>query len=50
MFGIFAQMSGRSANHDVLDYTSMMLDAKAGKVERIREEGPKTAKVFMYDG
>jgi len=47
---VFMQVSNRHASSNTLDYSSMMQEAKAGNVERIRMENTRTAKVTMRDG
>ncbi|MEI6738560.1 MAG: cell division protein FtsH, partial [Pseudomonadota bacterium] len=42
---LFMQFTGRSTTRDVMDYSTMMSEAKAGNIVTYKEEGPKVAKV-----
>jgi cell division protease FtsH len=44
---VFMQLSGRSAKGNAMDYSTMINEAKAGNIERFKEESARTAKVTM---
>jgi cell division protease FtsH len=44
---VFMQLSGRNAKSNPMDYSTMINEAKAGNVERFREDTARTAKVTM---
>jgi len=44
---VFMQLSGRNTKANLMDYSTMINEAKAGNVERFREESARTAKVSM---
>ena len=46
---VFMQLTGRSAPKDVMDYSTMMSEAKSGNIVSYKEEGPKVAKVVSRD-
>ncbi len=47
---IFMQVSNRGGNRVDLDYSTMMAEAKAGNVERIKQDGTRTFRVTLRDG
>ncbi len=46
---VFMQLTGRNAPRDVMDYSTMMSEAKSGNIVSYKEEGPKVAKVVSRD-
>ena len=46
---VFMQLTGKSAPRDQMEYSVMMSEAKNGNVDRVREEGPRTVRVFTRD-
>ncbi|MBL8511110.1 MAG: ATP-dependent zinc metalloprotease FtsH [Betaproteobacteria bacterium] len=46
---IFMQVSNRSASQAEMDYSTMMLEAKAGNIDRVRMESAGTIKVVTRD-
>ncbi len=46
---VFMQMQGRGGGKDPMDYSTMMQEAKAGNIVKVREEGPRTVKAFTRD-
>jgi cell division protease FtsH len=49
LFMVFMQVTGRNQSREQMDYSTMMAEAKAGNVEKVREEGPRTVRVFTKD-
>ena len=46
---VFMQVSNRGAARDNMDYSTMMAEAKAGNVVKVRMDGARTAKVYTRD-
>ena len=46
---VFMQLTGKSAPREQMEYSVMMSEAKNGNVDRVREEGPRTVRVFTRD-
>ncbi|HEX4857711.1 MAG TPA: ATP-dependent zinc metalloprotease FtsH, partial [Usitatibacteraceae bacterium] len=46
---LFMQMSGRTGASEKMDYTTMMAEVKNGNVDRIKQEGNRTLKVYTRD-
>lgn len=46
---VYMQVAGKGASNSVMDYSAMMLEAKNGNIKRVKEEGPRLAKVFTRD-
>ncbi len=46
---VFTQLTGKSAPREQMEYSLMMSEAKNGNVDRVREEGPRTVRVFTRD-
>ena len=47
---VFMQVSNRQASQNLLDYSAMVLEAKNGNVEKVKQEGTRTLKITMRDG
>ncbi len=45
----FTQLTGKSAPGEKMEYSVMMSEAKNGNIDRVREEGPRTVRVFTRD-
>jgi cell division protease FtsH len=46
---VFLQVSNKGGSRNDMDYSTMMQEAKAGNVEKVRMEGARTAKVYTRD-
>jgi cell division protease FtsH len=46
---VFMQLTGKSAPREQMEYSVMMSEAKNGNIDRVREEGPRTVRVFTRD-
>ncbi|MBL8521529.1 MAG: AAA family ATPase, partial [Betaproteobacteria bacterium] len=46
---VFMQMQGRGAGKESMDYTTMMQEAKAGNIVKVREESARSVKAFTRD-
>lgn len=47
---VFMQVSNRQAAQTTLSYSAMMQEAKAGNVEKVKEESARSLKVTLRDG
>lgn len=47
---VFMQVSNRQAQQNTLSYSAMMQEAKAGNVEKVKEESARSLKVTLRDG
>jgi len=47
---IFVQVSKSGAAANKIDYSTLMAEAKAGNVERVKQEGTRTLNVTLHDG
>jgi cell division protease FtsH len=47
---IFMQVSNRGGAANTLDYSTLMSEAKAGNVDKVKQEGTRTLKVTLRDG
>ncbi|MBI3715647.1 MAG: ATP-dependent metallopeptidase FtsH/Yme1/Tma family protein, partial [Betaproteobacteria bacterium] len=47
---IFVQVSKSGAAASKIDYSTLMAEAKAGNVERVKQEGTRTLNVTLHDG
>ena len=45
----FMSFSNRGQQRNVMDYSTMMQEAKAGNLDKVRMEGTRTARVFTRD-
>ncbi len=45
----FTQLTGKSTPREQMEYSVMMSEAKNGNIDRVREEGPRTVRVFTRD-
>jgi cell division protease FtsH len=46
---VFMQLTSKSSPREQMDYSVMMTEAKNGNIDRVREEGPRTVRVFTRD-
>lgn len=46
---VFMQLTGKSAPREQMEYSVMMSEAKNGNIDRVREEGARTVRVFTRD-
>ncbi len=46
---VFMQLTGKNSPREQMEYSVMMTEAKNGNVDRVREEGPRTVRVFTRD-
>jgi len=47
---VFMQVSKSGATRDAMDYSTMMQEAKSGNIEKVRQEGNRTLRVFLRGG
>jgi cell division protease FtsH len=46
---LFVQFSGRGAARDVISYSQMMTEAKNANLEKVKQESPRTLRVWLRD-
>jgi cell division protease FtsH len=46
---VFMQLTGKNSPREQMEYSVMMTEAKNGNIDRVREEGPRTVRVFTRD-
>jgi cell division protease FtsH len=46
---LFIQFSNRGSARDVISYSQLMTEAKAANIEKIKQEGPRTLRVWLRD-
>jgi cell division protease FtsH len=46
---LFVQFSSRGSARDVVSYSQMMTEAKNGNIEKVKQESPRTLKIWLRD-
>ncbi len=46
---LFIQFSSRGASRDVISYSQLMTEAKNGNLDKVKQESPRTLKVWLRD-